>query len=61
MSKNRIEGAVRKGAGAIKQGAGRATGDERLEGEGFAQKHGGNIQNKVGKAQDKVADAIRRP
>ena len=61
MSENRIEGAVDKGAGAIKQGIGRATGDERLEGEGFAQKHKGNIQNKVGKVQDKVADAIKRP
>ena len=61
MSTNRVEGAVDKGAGAVKQGLGRATGDERLEGEGFAQKHKGNIQNKVGKVQDKVADAIRRP
>ena len=61
MSENRVEGAVRKGAGAVKQGAGRATGDERMEGEGFAEKHAGNIQNKVGKVQDKVADAIRHP
>jgi uncharacterized protein YjbJ (UPF0337 family) len=60
MSDNRIEGAVKKGAGAVKQGVGRATGDERMEGEGFAEKHEGNIQNKVGQVQDKVADAIKR-
>jgi uncharacterized protein YjbJ (UPF0337 family) len=60
MSDNRIEGAVKKGAGAVKQGIGRATGDEQLEGEGFAEKHEGNIQNKVGQVQDKVADAIKR-
>ena len=61
MSENRIEGAVRKGKGAVKQGIGRATDNERMEGEGFAEKHAGNIQNKVGKAQDKLSDAIRRP
>jgi uncharacterized protein YjbJ (UPF0337 family) len=60
MSDNRIEGAVKKGAGAVKQGIGRATGDERLEGEGFAEKHEGNIQNKVGQVQDKIADEIKR-
>jgi uncharacterized protein YjbJ (UPF0337 family) len=59
MSTNRVEGAVRKGAGAVKQGVGRATGDERLEGEGLAEKHAGNIQNKVGKVQDKIGDAIK--
>jgi len=56
---NRIEGGVKKAAGAVKQGVGRATGDERMEGEGFAQKHEGNVQNKVGKVQDKIGDAIK--
>lgn len=59
MSENRTDGAIRKGAGAIKQGIGRATGDEKLEGEGFAEKHAGNLQNKVGKAQDKLGDALK--
>ena len=60
MSDNRIEGGVKKATGAVKQGIGRATGDERMEGEGFAEKHEGNVQNKVGQVQDKVADAIKR-
>ena len=59
MSTNRTDGAIHKGAGAIKQGIGRATGDEKLEGEGFAEKHAGNLQNKVGKAQDKLGDALK--
>ena len=59
MSTNRVEGAIRKGAGAVKEAVGRATDDERLEGEGIAEKHVGNIQNKVGKVQDKIGDAIK--
>jgi uncharacterized protein YjbJ (UPF0337 family) len=59
MSTNRVEGAVRKGAGAVKQGVGKATGDERLEAEGAAEKTGGKIQNAVGRAQDKIGNAIK--
>ncbi len=60
MSTNRIEGAVRKGVGAAKQAAGKATGNERLEAEGAAEKVAGTVQNKVGKGQDKLGDAIKR-
>jgi uncharacterized protein YjbJ (UPF0337 family) len=60
MSTNRVEGAIDKGAGAVKQAVGKATGNERLEAEGLAQKTKGDIQNKVGQAQDKIGDAIKR-
>lgn len=60
MSKNRVEGAVDKGVGAVKQAAGKATGNERLEAEGAAQKVKGDVQNKVGQAQDKLGDAIKK-
>ncbi|MBO9707687.1 MAG: CsbD family protein [Caulobacter sp.] len=59
MSTNRVEGAVDKGLGAVKEAAGKATGNERLQAEGAAQKAKGDIQNKVGKAQDKIGDAIK--
>ncbi len=59
MSTNRVEGAVDKGVGAVKEAAGKATGNERLQAEGAAQKAKGDIQNKVGKAQDKIGDAIK--
>jgi len=59
MSTNRVEGAVRKGTGAVKQGAGRALGDERMEAEGAAEKTGGKVQNAVGRAQDKIGNAIK--
>ena len=60
MSTNRVEGAVDKGVGAVKEAAGKATGNERLEAEGVAQKTKGDVQNKVGQAQDKIGDAIKR-
>jgi uncharacterized protein YjbJ (UPF0337 family) len=60
MSTNRVEGAVRQAAGATKEAAGKVTGNERLEAEGAAEKVGGKVQNTVGKAQDKLCDAIKR-
>jgi uncharacterized protein YjbJ (UPF0337 family) len=60
MSTNRVEGAVDKGIGAVKEAAGKAVGNERLEAEGAAQKAKGDIQNKVGEAQDKIGDAIKK-
>jgi uncharacterized protein YjbJ (UPF0337 family) len=60
MSTNRVEGAVDKGVGAVKEAAGKATGNERLEAEGAAQKTKGDVQNKVGQAQDKIGDAIKK-
>ena len=60
MSENRIDGAAKKAMGAVKEGAGKAVGNERLEAEGAAQKAAGTVENKVGKAQDKVGNAIKR-
>jgi uncharacterized protein YjbJ (UPF0337 family) len=60
MSTNRIEGAIDKGVGAIKETAGKATGNERLEAKGLAQKAKGDLRNKVGQAQDKIGDAIKK-
>ena len=60
MSTNRIEGAIDKGMGAAKEAVGKATSNERLEAEGLAQKAKSDVQNKVGQAQDKIGDAIKR-
>ena len=60
MSTNRVEGAIDKGVGALKEAAGKAVGNERLQAEGAAQKAKGDIQNKVGQVQDKIGDAIKR-
>ncbi len=60
MSSNRIEGAAHKLAGAVKEAAGKITGNENLEIEGAAEKVAGDAQNAIGKAQDKLADELKK-
>ena len=55
MSDNRIDGALHKAAGSVKEGVGKLTGDAKLQAEGAAQKAGGSVQNAAGKVQDSVA------
>jgi uncharacterized protein YjbJ (UPF0337 family) len=60
MSKNRIEGAVHKATGAIKEAAGKATGNKVLEAKGAAEKILGETQNEIGKAQDSLGAALKK-
>jgi uncharacterized protein YjbJ (UPF0337 family) len=57
MDKDRIEGAFEQAKGAVKEGAGKLTGDAKLEAEGKAQKVAGKVQNTVGGMKDAVRDA----
>ena len=59
MDKDRIEGAGKQVKGAIKDAAGKVTGDRKLQAEGKADKIVGKVQNEVGKAKDAVRDASR--
>jgi uncharacterized protein YjbJ (UPF0337 family) len=52
MDKDRIEGSAEQAKGKIKEMAGKATGDAKLEGEGTAQKAGGKVQNAIGGVKD---------
>ena len=52
MNNNRTEGLGREAAGAVKEFAGKVTGDKTLQAKGAAQKAVGKAQNAVGKAQD---------
>ncbi len=60
MSENRIQGAADKAAGAVKEGVGKMTGDDRLQAEGATQKTKGEVQNAAGQVQDKVGDAVKK-
>ena len=60
MNKEQIEGAAKEGVGAVKEAAGKAIGNTKLQAEGVAEKAAGTVQNTVGKAQDKVAGALKR-
>lgn len=59
MSKNRIVGAAHKAAGAIKEAAGKATGDKTLQAKGAVEKILGDAQEAVGKAQDAMGARLR--
>ena len=59
MDKDRVEGAGRQAKGAIKDAAGKLTGDRKLQAEGKADKAVGKVQSEVGKAKDDVRNAAR--
>ena len=58
MGSDRIEGAGKQAKGAVKEVAGKVTGDEKLKAEGRADKVEGKVQNTVGGAKDKVRDTV---
>ena len=58
MDKDRIEGAAKQAKGAIKDAAGKVTGDSKMQAEGKADKAEGKVQNTVGGAKDGVRDAM---
>ncbi len=52
MDKDRTDGMMNQAKGAIKEAAGKLTGDAKLENEGKADKFAGKVQNAVGGAKD---------
>jgi uncharacterized protein YjbJ (UPF0337 family) len=58
MNKDRIEGSAEQAKGKIKEVAGKATGDSKLETEGKSQQVAGKVQNTVGGIKDAVKEAV---
>jgi uncharacterized protein YjbJ (UPF0337 family) len=58
MNKDRIEGSIEQAKGKVKEVAGKATGDVKLEAEGNAQWAAGKVQNTVGGIKDAVKEAV---
>ena len=58
MDKDRVEGSFEQAKGKVKEVAGKATGDAKLEGEGKAQQVAGKVQNAVGGVKDSVKEAL---
>lgn len=56
MDKNRTEGAGKQAKGGVKEAAGKAVGNKRLEAEGKLDKATGKVQSAVGKAKDRERD-----
>jgi uncharacterized protein YjbJ (UPF0337 family) len=60
MDKDRIEGSANQAKGAVKQGAGKLTGDAKLQAEGAADKAKGKVQNAIGGMKDELRDAANK-
>lgn len=61
VDENRVDGAVDKMKGAVKQGVGSLTGDEKMKAEGAADKTSGTVKSAVGGVKDSVRDATKTP
>jgi uncharacterized protein YjbJ (UPF0337 family) len=59
MDKDRIEGSANQAKGAVKEAAGKITGDSKLKAEGAADKAAGKVQNAVGGLKDSLKDASK--
>jgi len=59
MDKDRIKGMGDQAKGAVKETAGKITGDAKLKTEGAADKLKGKVENAVGGTRDAVREANR--
>jgi uncharacterized protein YjbJ (UPF0337 family) len=60
MDKDRIKGSAIQAKGALKEAAGKVTGDAKLKAEGAADRAAGKVQNAVGGVKDAVRDAAKK-
>jgi uncharacterized protein YjbJ (UPF0337 family) len=59
MDKEHIKGAADKAKGAVKEAAGKMTGDKGLENEGKFDKAKGEVRKGIGDAKDSMRKATR--
>lgn len=59
VSKETVKGTAQKAAGSIKEAAGKATGDRKLQAKGIADRAAGSAKKAVGKTKDAVHKATR--
>ena len=60
MHKDEAKGAAKDIAGSVKQAAGKAVGNERLQAEGAAERVEGKVQKGVGAIKDAARDVLKR-
>ena len=61
VDENRVQGAYDQAKGAVKEGIGNLTGDQKLQSEGLADKAKGKAESAVGGAKDALRDATDTP
>jgi uncharacterized protein YjbJ (UPF0337 family) len=60
MDKDRIKGMGDQAKGAVKDTAGKVTGDTKLQAEGKMDKAKGKVENAVGGAKDSLREQLNR-
>ena len=58
MDKDRINGAADQAKGSIKEAAGKATGDAKLQAEGTLDKAKGKVESAIGGVKDSIRNNI---
>jgi uncharacterized protein YjbJ (UPF0337 family) len=59
MHKDQIKGAAKDAAGSVKEGVGKATGNDRLAAKGAAERVEGKVQKGVGSLKDAARGALK--
>ena len=59
MHKDQIKGAAKQAKGSMKEGMGKAMGDDRMAAEGAAERAAGKMQKGVGDMKDATRDALK--
>jgi uncharacterized protein YjbJ (UPF0337 family) len=59
MHKDEIKGAAKDAKGSMKEGLGKAMGDDKMAAEGAAERLEGKVQKGVGSLKDAARDALK--
>lgn len=59
MHRDEIKGSAKDAKGSVKEAVGRATGDERLEADGTADRVEGKVQKGVGAFKEAARDVLK--
>ncbi|WP_394763749.1 CsbD family protein [Phenylobacterium sp.] len=60
MHKDQVEGAAKDISGSVKEGIGKATGNDRLAAEGAGERVAGKVQKAVGSVKDAAREALKK-
>jgi uncharacterized protein YjbJ (UPF0337 family) len=60
MDKDRINGAADQAKGAVKDAAGKVTGDTKLQAEGKMDKATGKVESAIGGAKDTLREQLNK-
>lgn len=60
MHKDEIKGAAKDAAGSVKEGLGKATGNDKMAAEGAAERVEGKVQKGVGSLKEAARDVLKK-